>query len=213
MLRILSKSSIENHLKQLGYVTKLDIWVPHELKEIHFTKRINICDSLLKCEEIGLFLKCVLTGDEKWIIYNNVEQKSSWRKRDETAQSTSKADIHQRKVMLSTWWDFKGGVYFQRLPRNHMINSMCTVVNWVNEVMPSNRSIQNGGVAEAWSCLLAIPDPIQTGHASIVVGAGMGFVPAPVVFTRPCKTPWMVKYLPFMKISNCSWHSVLPKQK
>ena len=26
---------IENHLKQLGYVQKLDTWVPHELKEKH----------------------------------------------------------------------------------------------------------------------------------------------------------------------------------
>ncbi|EZA48646.1 Histone-lysine N-methyltransferase SETMAR [Ooceraea biroi] len=44
----ISKSSVENHLKRLGYISKLDISVPHELKEIHLTKRIDICDSLLK---------------------------------------------------------------------------------------------------------------------------------------------------------------------
>ena len=30
-----SHTCIENHLKQLGYVEKLDTWVPHQLKETH----------------------------------------------------------------------------------------------------------------------------------------------------------------------------------
>ena len=33
-----SHTCIENHLKQLGYVQKLDTWVPHELKEKHLTQ-------------------------------------------------------------------------------------------------------------------------------------------------------------------------------
>ena len=49
-------------------------------------------------------------------------RKESWSKRDEPAQSTSKADIHQKKVMLNVWWDFKGIVYFELLPRNQTIN-------------------------------------------------------------------------------------------
>ena len=39
-----SYTCIENHLKQLGYVQKLDTWVPHELKEKHLTQCINSCD-------------------------------------------------------------------------------------------------------------------------------------------------------------------------
>ena len=50
-------------------------------------------------------------------------RKISWSKRDEPAQSTSKANIHQKKVMLSVWWDFKGIVYFELLPKNQTINS------------------------------------------------------------------------------------------
>ena len=46
-----------------------------------------------------------------------------WSKRGEPAQSTSKTDIHQKKVMLSVWWDFKGIVYSELLPRNQTINS------------------------------------------------------------------------------------------
>ena len=50
-------------------------------------------------------------------------RKRWWSKRDEPAQSTSKADIHQTKVMLSVWWDFKGIVDFELLPRNQTIKS------------------------------------------------------------------------------------------
>ena len=42
---------VERHLKQLGYVNKLDVWVPHKLNEIQLTKRISICDTLLKRNE------------------------------------------------------------------------------------------------------------------------------------------------------------------
>ncbi|EZA46787.1 Histone-lysine N-methyltransferase SETMAR, partial [Ooceraea biroi] len=73
----ISKSSVENHLKRLGYISKLDIWVRHELKEIHLTERIDICDSLLKREENDPFLKRMITGDEKSIVYNNVKRKRS----------------------------------------------------------------------------------------------------------------------------------------
>ena len=40
----ISHKCVERHLKQLGYVNKLDISVLHKLNEIQFTKRISICD-------------------------------------------------------------------------------------------------------------------------------------------------------------------------
>ncbi|KFM58915.1 Histone-lysine N-methyltransferase SETMAR, partial [Stegodyphus mimosarum] len=72
-----SHTRIENHLKQLGYVQKLDTWVPHELKETHLTQRINGCDLLKKRNENDPFLKRLITGDEKWVVYNNIERKRS----------------------------------------------------------------------------------------------------------------------------------------
>lgn len=118
-----SHTCIEKRIKQLGYVKKLDLWVPHELKEIHLTQRINISDMLLKRNESDPFLKRLITGDEKWVVYNNVSRKRSWSKQDEPPQTTSKSDIHEKKVMLSVWWDYKGIVYFELLPRNLTINS------------------------------------------------------------------------------------------
>ena len=79
-----------------GYVNKLDIWVPHKLNRIQLTQRISICDSLLKRNETDPVLKLIITGDEKWVVYDNV-RKRSWSKRNEPAQLTLIADIHQKK--------------------------------------------------------------------------------------------------------------------
>ncbi|XP_018059077.1 PREDICTED: histone-lysine N-methyltransferase SETMAR-like [Atta colombica] len=52
-------------------------------KEKNLMDRISICDSLYKRNEETSCLKQVVKGDEKWIIYNNVERKRSRRKQNE----------------------------------------------------------------------------------------------------------------------------------
>ena len=71
MLKIL-KLTIDCYIKRLRLVKKLNIWIPHELKEIHLRNRINACDLHLKRNEFDPFLKQIITGDEKWIVYDNV---------------------------------------------------------------------------------------------------------------------------------------------
>ena len=53
-----------------------------------------------------------------------MKRKRSWSRPREPAQTTSKAGIHRKKVLLSVWWDYKGIVYFELLPRNRTINSV-----------------------------------------------------------------------------------------
>ena len=108
-----SRTCIENRLKQLGYVEKLDTWVPHELKEKRLTQRINSCDLLKKRNENDPFLKRPITGDEKWVVYNDIKRKRWWSRPREPARTTSKAGIRRKKVLLSVWWDYKGIVYFE----------------------------------------------------------------------------------------------------
>ena len=75
------------------------------------------------------------------IVYNNVKRKRSWSKEDEPAKSTSKADIHQQKVMLSVWWNFKGIVFFELLPNNATINSKvyCHQLDKLNDSLKQKR--------------------------------------------------------------------------
>lgn len=44
--------------------------------------RISISEMLLKRNEIDPFLKQIVTGDEKWVKYENVKRKRSWKKGD-----------------------------------------------------------------------------------------------------------------------------------
>ena len=109
-------------MHQFGYVHCFDVWVPHKLSKKNLPDHISICDSLLKRNENIPFLKQMLMGDEKWILYSNMEWKRSWGKQNELPPTTPKAGLHP-KVMLCIWWDWKGVLYYELLPENHTTNS------------------------------------------------------------------------------------------
>ena len=64
--------------------------------------RVSIFESLLKRNEIEPFLKRMITGDEKWIMYDN--------------------NVRERNVMLSVWWDWKGIIHHELLESGQTIN-------------------------------------------------------------------------------------------
>ena len=93
----------------------LDVWVPHKLSEKNLLDHISACNSLLKHNENVPFLKQIVTGDEKWILYNNVEWKRSWGKENEPPPTTPKSGLHPKKTMLCIWWNWKGVLYYEFL--------------------------------------------------------------------------------------------------
>jgi len=95
--------TVLNHLHKVGYKKKLDVWVPHELSVRNMMDRINICDTLLKRNEIKSFLKKMITSDEKWITYDNPTRKRSWIKKEEKAQAIAKPGLTRKKVILCVW--------------------------------------------------------------------------------------------------------------
>jgi len=46
-----SQKIIVNHLHTLNYVSRYDIWIPHNLSDKNLMDRISICDLLLKRNE------------------------------------------------------------------------------------------------------------------------------------------------------------------
>ncbi|GFU76251.1 hypothetical protein TNCV_527311 [Trichonephila clavipes] len=40
--------------------------------------RISVCEALAKRNEINPFLKRMVTGEKKWVTYDNTVQKRSW---------------------------------------------------------------------------------------------------------------------------------------
>ena len=91
-------------------------------------KHFIICHSLLQREENDPFLKRIVTCDEKRFVYKHVARKQSWQQCDEPPQSTSKANIRNKKIMMSVRCDFEGGAHFELLPRNQTINSAVTAI-------------------------------------------------------------------------------------
>jgi len=91
--------------------------------------RISICDLLLKRNENCPFLKWMITGDEKWIVHNNVQRKRSWGKKINRHKPHRSKISTRRKSVLCTWWDCKGIVYYELLPQNQTIPRNI-VPNW-----------------------------------------------------------------------------------
>lgn len=135
------KSTIHEHLWKLGFINRLDVWIPHLLSENNLRNRINICDLLYKRNKVTPFLKEMVTGDEKWIIYNNVQRKRSWGKPCDLPLTTAKASLHPKKVMLCVWWDWLGILYYELLPTNKTINSekYCLQLDELNNQLERKR--------------------------------------------------------------------------
>ena len=68
-----------------------------------------------------------MTGDEKWIFYDNPKKKKYYAKPNQSLPSTSistpRPNIHGSKIMLCIWWDQKNLVYYELLKPGDSITS------------------------------------------------------------------------------------------
>ena len=81
-------------------------------------------------------------GNEKWILYKNVEQKRSWGKQKEPPPTTPKAGLHPRKVMLCIWWDWKGVLYYELLYYEKQVinsNKYCSQLDQLKAALHEKR--------------------------------------------------------------------------
>ncbi|GFY32476.1 mariner Mos1 transposase [Trichonephila clavipes] len=85
--------------------------------------RISICEALTKRNEIVPFLKRMMTGDEKCVIYDNILRKRSWSMRGEAAQTVANPGLMDLKVLLCIWWDGKGIIYYELLLHGQTLNA------------------------------------------------------------------------------------------
>jgi len=75
-----AQSTISIRLKALGMIQKQGNWVPYELKPRDLERRFFTCEQLLQRQKRKDFLRRIVTGDEKWIYYDNSKRKKSWDK-------------------------------------------------------------------------------------------------------------------------------------
>ena len=115
------QATISRRLKALGMIQKFGHWVPYELKPRDVERRFCMSEMLLERFKKKSFLHRIVTGDEKWIYYDNPKRKKSYGYPGHASTSTAKPDIHGAKVMLSIWWDQKGVLYYELLKSGETI--------------------------------------------------------------------------------------------
>lgn len=70
-----TQQTISYRLKALGFIQKFGHWVPYELRPRDVERRFCMSEMLLERFKKKSFLHRIVTGDEKWIYYDNPKQK------------------------------------------------------------------------------------------------------------------------------------------
>lgn len=100
----ISKSTVENHLHWLCYISHFDVWFPCKWQKIP----LDNSDLLLKCHENMLLLKQIVAVNEKWILYNNLKFKNLWQTWKTTANCMK--DQPSSKKIKYNWCSLYGGI-------------------------------------------------------------------------------------------------------
>jgi [histone H3]-lysine36 N-dimethyltransferase SETMAR len=109
------RSTISLRLSAMGKVQKEGKWDPHELTEQQQKNRRTTCEILLGRQQRKSFMHRIITGDEKWLYFDNLKRKRSWTDPGKAPKLTPKPNIHGKKVLLCIWWDQKGILYYELL--------------------------------------------------------------------------------------------------
>ena len=94
-----SDECIRLYLHKLGYVSKLNTWVPHNLSPAQKSTRREKCSTALKTYTAD-DLDRLVTVDEKWLRYKNYHRQRSWVPKGSSPGQTPKRELTKDKVLL-----------------------------------------------------------------------------------------------------------------
>lgn len=118
-----SQRTIVNGLTSIGKTKKFGRYIPHELTQWDMDRRVDASISLLTLSRRFDWLDSIVTGDEKWVYYENHHRKAQWTDVGEPAEDVPKPNIHMKKVMLCVWWSSIGIAHWELLPEGATITA------------------------------------------------------------------------------------------
>uniref|UniRef100_A0A8R1EED8 HTH_48 domain-containing protein n=1 Tax=Caenorhabditis japonica TaxID=281687 RepID=A0A8R1EED8_CAEJA len=110
-------------IHDLGYRRVLAIWVPYALSTCQMQARVTACQSVLLTPQRKEFLADLVTEDESWVLYNNDTHRAVWIPRGDEPPVQPNANLHEKKCLLSCFWDAKGMLYYELLPQGRTVNA------------------------------------------------------------------------------------------
>ena len=84
----------------MGIIQKQGNWFPYELKPRDVERRFFACEQLLQRQNQKGFLHGIMTGDEKWVHYDNPKHMKSWGMPGHASTSTARPNIDGAKITL-----------------------------------------------------------------------------------------------------------------
>nr|KAF6369424.1 hypothetical protein mMyoMyo1_010762 [Myotis myotis] len=106
----------------MGTILKEGKWVPHQPNERQMENQkssVKWCFNVTKKS----FLHQIVTGDEKWIYFENPKCTKSWVDPGRPSTSTARPNRFGKKTMLCVWWDQEDVVYYELLKPGETMNT------------------------------------------------------------------------------------------
>lgn len=130
--------------RRLGYRKLCSRWVPKMLTDVHKTKRLGSALTFLTrySDEGEAFLNQIVTGDETWVRHVTPESKQQsmeWRHTDSPKKKKFKTSMSAQKILCTVFWDRKGVLLVEFLPRGETINA----ARYCETLKKLRRAIQN----------------------------------------------------------------------
>ena len=94
------QGTISRRLHAIEKIRNKGKWVPYELKKRDIERLKNSCEILFDRFKRKSFLHRIVTGDEKWIYFDNLKRKKAWVDPGQPSISQPVRNIHGKKVLL-----------------------------------------------------------------------------------------------------------------